>query len=122
SGYQAAILSKLAKKVVTIERVKELAERTKKLLKDEGYSNVIVIHADGTKGYEKNAPYDAIIITAAAPKVPKQLIEQLAEKGTLVAPVGPKYHQELIRLKKINGKLEKEYFGGCIFVPLVGDD
>jgi len=122
SGYQAAILSKLAKKVVTVERVKELAERTKKLLKKYKYENVKVIHGDGTKGYEKNAPYNAIIVTAAAPKIPNKLIEQLAENGRIVAPIGPRWHQELIRIKKTNGKLEKDYFGGCIFVPLIGDD
>ena len=122
SGYQAAILSKLAKKVVTIERVKELAERTKKLLKKHNYNNVKIIHGDGTKGYEQEAPYNAIIITAATPKIPDKLIEQLADDGRIVAPVGPRWHQELVRVKKINGKLEEEYFGGCIFVPLIGDD
>jgi protein-L-isoaspartate(D-aspartate) O-methyltransferase len=122
SGYQAAILSKLVKKVVTIERVKELADRTKKLLQKQGYKNVEVVFGDGTKGYAKEAPYDAIIITAAAEKIPKKLIEQLAEGGRLVAPVGPSYHQELIRIRKRNGKLYKDYHGGVIFVPLIGDD
>jgi len=122
SGYQAAILSKLAKKVIGVERVKELAERTKVFLKKKGYKNVTLIHGDGTKGYAKQAPYDAIIITAATPKVPEVLFEQLADNGRLVAPVGPSYHQELIRYKKVKGKLEKDYFGGCIFVPLIFDD
>ena len=122
SGYQAAILSGLAKSLVTVERVKELADRTKKLLKHEGYDNVLVVHGDGTKGYEKEAPYDAVMITAATPKIPKDLFGQLADGGRLVAPVGPRYHQELIRVKKIENKLKKEYFGGCIFVPLIPDD
>ena len=122
SGYQAAILSGLAKSLVTVERVKELADRTKKLLKHEGYDNVLVVHGDGTKGYEKEAPYDAVMITAATPKIPKDLFGQLADGGRLVAPVGPRYHQELIRVKKIENTLKKEYFGGCIFVPLIPDD
>jgi protein-L-isoaspartate(D-aspartate) O-methyltransferase len=121
SGYQAAILSKLAKKVITIERVKELAERTKKLLREKGYKNVTVVHGDGTKGYSQEAPYDAIIITAAAEKIPEKLIEQLADNGRLVAPVGPSYDQELVRVKKRNGKLEEDYHGGVIFVPLIAD-
>jgi len=120
SGYQAAILSKLAKKVITVERIDELAQRTKKLLEKNNYNNVIVIHGDGTKGYEKEAPYDAIIVTAAAESIPKALIEQLGEGGRLVAPVGPSYHQELVRMRKIKGKLETDYHGGCIFVPLIG--
>jgi protein-L-isoaspartate(D-aspartate) O-methyltransferase len=121
SGYQAAILSRLAKKVITIERVKELAEKTGKLLQKKGYKNVEVVFGDGTKGYAKEAPYDAIIVTAAAEKIPKKLIEQLAEGGRLVAPVGPRYHQELIRIIKRNGKLEEDYHGGVIFVPLIGE-
>ena len=121
SGYQAAILSKLAKKVITIERVKELADKTRKLLQKQGCANVEVVFGDGTKGYAAEAPYDAIIVTAAAEKIPNKLIEQLAENGRLVAPVGPRYAQELIRLRKRNGKLEEDYHGGVIFVPLIGD-
>lgn len=120
SGYQAAILSKLAKKVITIERVKELADKTRKLLQKQGYANVKVVFGDGTRGYATEAPYDAIIVTAAAEKIPKKLIGQLAEGGRLVAPVGPRHAQELIRLRKRNGKLEEDYHGGVIFVPLIG--
>ena len=122
SGYQAAILSKLAKRVYTIERVKELADRTRELLREYNYANVEVIHGDGTKGYPKEAPYDVIIVTAAADRVPQSLLEQLAEGGRLVAPLGPRYHQELVRIKKVSkDKLQTEYFGGVIFVPLIGD-
>lgn len=121
SGYQAAVLSKLAKKVVTVERIEGLAKKTEELLRKYGYRNVTVIHGDGTKGYAKEAPYDAIIITAAAEKVPEKVIEQLAENGRLVAPVGPAYHQELIRIRKRNGKLEEDYHGGVMFVPLIGE-
>ena len=122
SGYQAAILSKLAKRVYTIERVKELADRTRELLREYNYANVEVIHGDGTKGYPKEAPYDVIIVTAAADRVPQSLLEQLAEGGRLVAPLGPRYHQELVRIKKVSkDELQTEYFGGVIFVPLIGD-
>jgi len=123
SGYQAAILSKLVKKVITIERIEGLAKNTAELLRKNGYSNVTVIHGDGTKGYAKEAPYDAIIVTAAADKVPKALIEQLAEGGRLVAPVGHAFGQELIRMRKMpGGKLHTEEHGGVIFVPLIGDE
>ncbi|MBN2458868.1 protein-L-isoaspartate(D-aspartate) O-methyltransferase [Candidatus Woesearchaeota archaeon] len=123
SGYQAAILSKLAKKVITLERIEGLAKKTRVLLKKHGYNNVTVIHGDGTKGYGKEAPYDAIIVTAAADKIPKALIEQLAEGGRLVAPVGKGYGQELLRIIKREGdKLDTEEHGGVIFVPLIGDE
>jgi protein-L-isoaspartate(D-aspartate) O-methyltransferase len=122
SGYQAAILSKLAKQVISVERIKELAQRTKKLLRKYGCKNITVLHGDGTKGYLQEAPYDAIIITAAAENVPKKLIEQLANNGRLVAPIGPRYHQELVRIRKRNGVLEEDYHGGVIFVPLIGDE
>ncbi len=122
SGYQAAILSKLSKKVISVERVQDLAHKTRKLLKENKYKNVTVIHGDGTKGYAKQAPYDVIIITAATPKIPRILIDQLADKGRIIAPVGPEYHQELIRIKKIGNKLKEECFGGCIFVPLIRDE
>jgi len=122
SGYQAAVLSRLAKKVISIERIEELTQRTKKLLAKLGYKNIIVVHGDGTKGYAKEAPYDAIIVTAAAEKISEKLIEQLAENGRLVAPVGPRWHQELVRLRKKNNKLEEDYHGGVIFVPLIGEE
>jgi len=121
SGYQAAILSKLVKKVITIERVKELADRTRKLLQKQGYRNIDVVFGDGTKGYAKDAPYDAIIVTAAAEKIPDKLIEQLADGGRLVAPVGLPFNQKLIRVRKRNGKLEEDYHGGVMFVPLIDD-
>jgi protein-L-isoaspartate(D-aspartate) O-methyltransferase len=122
SGYQAAILSKLAKKVVTIERIEGLAKKTEELLRKYGYRNVTVIHGDGTKGYAKEAPYDAIIVTAAAENVSEKLIEQLADNGRLVAPLGPAYHQKLVRIRKTNGELKEDYHGGVIFVPLIGED
>jgi len=123
SGYQAAILSKLVKKVITIERIEGLAKKTQEFLKKHGYNNVTVIHGDGTKGYAKEAPYDAVIVTAAADKVPQSLIEQLAEGGRFVAPVGHAFGQELLRIRKMpGGKLHTEEHGGVIFVPLIGDE
>ena len=120
SGYQAAILSRLAKKVYGVERIKALADRARELLKRYNYRNVRVIHGDGSQGYEEGAPYDAIIVTAAAERIPGKLIEQLGVNGRLVAPIGPRYHQELVRIRKLaKNKLEKECFGGCIFVPLL---
>jgi len=98
SGYNAALLSKLAKKVYSIERIKELAEFAKKSLKKIGIKNVKVIHADGKKGYVKEAPYDRIIVTAAREKIPPALLKQLKDKGVLLMPVGPAYGQELIRV------------------------
>jgi protein-L-isoaspartate(D-aspartate) O-methyltransferase len=121
SGYQAAVLSKLAKKVISLERIKEIAERVRRLLAKSHYNNVSVIHADGTKGYAKEAPYDAIIVTAAAEKVPRALLSQLAEGGRLVAPIGGSYYQELIRIRKVNGEFKEEHHGGVVFVPLIGD-
>ena len=122
SGYQAAILSRLAKKVISLERIKEIAERARKLLAKNHYNNISVVHADGTKGYAKEAPYDAIIVTAAAGSVPKALLSQLAEGGRLVAPIGGSYSQELLRIRKVNGEFKEEHHGGVVFVPLIGND
>lgn len=117
SGYNAALLGKLAKKVYSIERIKELAEMAKKNLKEA--KNVEVICADGKKGYQKEAPYDRIIITAAAKTIPKSLLEQLKDKGILLMPVGPEHGQELIRATKKGKKYHYEKLGSYVFVPLV---
>ena len=121
SGYQAAILSKLSKKVISVERIREVAESARRLLAKHHYNNVSVVHADGTKGYAEEAPYDAIIVTAAASSVPKALLSQLAEGGRLVAPIGSSYSQELLRIRRINGEFKGEHHGGVVFVPLIGD-
>jgi protein-L-isoaspartate(D-aspartate) O-methyltransferase len=121
SGYQAAILSRLAKEVYTIERVPALAERAERTLRRLGYGNVRVILSDGTRGWEESAPYDAIIVTAAAPHVPAPLLDQLAEGGRLVIPVGGEYSQDLIVLRKKRGEIEEEKVCGCVFVPLIGE-
>ncbi len=118
SGYNAALLSKLAGKVYSIERIKKLAEFAKKNLKKAGIKNVKVIHADGKKGYAKEAPYDRIIVTAAAEKIPNVLLKQLKDEGVLLMPVGPAYGQELIRVRKKGKDYLYEKLGGYVFVPL----
>jgi protein-L-isoaspartate(D-aspartate) O-methyltransferase len=120
SGFQAAILSRLARQIYTIERIEELANRARKTLVAIGISNVTVVHGDGTWGLPEQAPFDAIIVTAGALEVPKPLIDQLAEGGRLVAPIGETYDQNLLRIIKIGGRLCKKDLGPCIFVPLIG--
>lgn len=121
SGYQAAILAELAKEVYTIERFSSLAEEARKRLIELGYTNVHVIVGDGTKGLEEKAPFDRIIVTAAAPKIPEPLINQLNENGIIVTPVGERFSQILVKGKKERGKLIEEYHTPCVFVPLVGE-
>jgi protein-L-isoaspartate(D-aspartate) O-methyltransferase len=121
SGYQAAILGKLVRRVVTIERIPEVAEGARRHLEELGIHNVVLIVGDGTLGHPAEAPYDAVIITASTPEVPQPLIEQLAEGGRLVAPVGGREYQELIRIVKRKGRLETESYGGVVFVPLIGE-
>ncbi|HZK11242.1 MAG TPA: protein-L-isoaspartate(D-aspartate) O-methyltransferase [Atribacterota bacterium] len=120
SGYQAAILSKLAKMVYTIERFSLLADRAKKIFQELDIKNVTVIVGDGSKGLEEFAPYDGIIVTAGAPEIPKSLIGQLNEKGRIVIPVGNSFSQDLLLGIKEKGKLKIKNYGGCVFVPLVG--
>ena len=119
-GYQAAVLAALVRQVTTIERIPEVAGLAKANLAAVGNNNVEVIVGDGTLGYPEKAPYGGIIITAATPSVPRPLIEQLAEGGRLVAPVGGRDIQELIRLRKKGGSLNEEHHGGVRFVPLIG--
>jgi protein-L-isoaspartate(D-aspartate) O-methyltransferase len=120
-GYQAAVLAGLVRKVTTIERIPEVAKLAKENLATIGIKNVEVIVGDGTVGSPQKAPYDGIIITAATPSVPLPLIEQLAEGGRLVAPVGERDIQELIRLRKKGGSITVEHHGGVRFVPLIGE-
>ena len=122
SGYQAAILSEIVKEgqIFTIERFQNLAEKACKTLKNLKYLNIEVVVGDGTKGLSDEAPFDAIIVTAAAPEVPQPLIDQLKIGGRLVMPVGGDWHQEMVRLTKTEEGVERENFGGYRFVPLVG--
>jgi len=120
SGYQAAILAEIAGKVITIEKVPELADRARKKLEELGYKNVNVIVGDGTEGMPSEAPFDGIIVTAAAPSIPQPLVDQLADGGRLVIPVGDQYLQTLKIVSKKGKKIQVEDSIGCVFVPLLG--
>ena len=120
SGYQAAILAELARKVITTERVQPLAEMAKVLLAKLGYTNIEVHLAEETLGWRWEAPYDAIMVTAAAPKVPPELIGQLAIGGRLVIPVGSRHVQELCKVSRGRKKNRVVNMGGCRFVSLIG--
>jgi protein-L-isoaspartate(D-aspartate) O-methyltransferase len=121
SGYQAAVLAALAKHVTTIERIPAVADLAKRNLAALDICNVDIIVGDGTLGYPASAPYDGILITAATPKIPVPLIEQLAEGGRLVAPVGGREVQELVVLEKHDGRVTESFHGGVRFVPLIGE-
>jgi protein-L-isoaspartate(D-aspartate) O-methyltransferase len=121
SGYQAAVLSLLAKEVYTIEIVPSLAERAKEGLARLGYSNVFVKTGDGFFGWEEKGPFDAILVTAAAEKIPEPLWRQLREGGRLVIPLGGEGRsQRLIRARKIAGKQHVENITEVVFVPMTG--
>lgn len=120
SGYQAAILATLAKEVVTIERIPEVARTARENLRAAGMSNVEVVVADGTEGYVQSAPYDAIVVTAATPDIPEPLIEQLADGGRLVAPAGGRDLQTLVKMVKSGERITRSSHGGVVFVPLLG--
>jgi protein-L-isoaspartate(D-aspartate) O-methyltransferase len=119
-GYQAAILALLAKEVHSVEYVAALATAAESRLTRLGYRNVRVHTGDGTLGWAQNAPYDAIVVTAAAPKVPPPLVEQLAEGGRMVIPVGPASEQELLLVQKNGGQTTSQTLHFCRFVPLLG--
>ena len=120
SGYQAAILSQLVDRVYTVERIQELADRARNLFNRLGYDNILMHIDDGTLGWSEYAPYDAIIITAAAPDVPRVLTDQLAEGGRLVAPVGGSWAQSLVRVRKQDNHLHRQELSSVAFVPLIG--
>jgi len=122
SGYQAAILAELARHVITTERLPPLAESAKRALDSLGYTNIDVHLAEETLGWLKGAPYNAIIVTAGAPRVPADLLAQLAIGGRLVIPVGSRYVQELYKITKQRRKNIVDNLGGCRFVSLIGKD
>jgi protein-L-isoaspartate(D-aspartate) O-methyltransferase len=121
SGYQAAILSILAREVVTVERRSDLAAVAAARLAELGYDNVQVVVADGSAGYAAGAPYDAILVTAAAPSVPSPLKAQLADGGRLVVPVGPRDLQKLKLVRRVGSDYVEREGEGCVFVPLLGE-
>ena len=120
SGYQSAILAELAEKVFSIERYPSLALRARRILEELRYFNVQIRVGDGTLGWPEEKPFDAIIVTAGAPSIPQPLINQLAEGGRLVIPVGDQFSQTLTRVIKTPKGLKFDYYGGCRFVRLVG--
>ena len=122
SGYQAAILGCLAGKVVTVERFPDLAESAAEKLRELGFLNVDVHVARESLGWPEEAPYDAIIVTAAAPRVPQSLLDQLKDGGRLVIPVGTRWDQELVVVKKRGDCITRTSLGGCRFVPLIGSE
>lgn len=120
SGYQTAILAELARQVVTVERVPALAESARNVLDSLGYTNIEMHLAEETLGWERGAPYDAIMVTAGAPRVPDELLAQLAMGGRLVIPVGSRYVQELCQITRRRDKNVLKRLGGCRFVSLIG--
>ena len=122
SGYQTAILAKLARLVITIERLPALAETARGVLDSLGYTNIVVHLAEETLGWQGEAPYDAIMVTAGAPSVPAELLAQLAIGGRLVIPVGSRYVQELYKITRRRKKNIVQNLGGCRFVSLIGRD
>ena len=122
SGYQAAILAELARLVITTERLHTLADTARRVLDGLGYTNIRVHLAEETIGWPGEAPYDAIIVTAGAPRVPADLLAQLAFGGRLIIPVGSRYVQELYKVTRRRKRNVIHNLGGCRFVPLIGKD
>jgi len=121
SGYQAAILAAIAYRVYTIERKHALFVKTRQLFDRLKYHNIVTRYSDGTSGWKEESPFDAIIVTAGAPKMPGVLIGQLANGGRLVMPVGDQHSQDLIKLYKDERGIHTTNLGGCRFVKLVGE-
>ncbi|MBI5250364.1 MAG: protein-L-isoaspartate(D-aspartate) O-methyltransferase [Desulfomonile tiedjei] len=121
SGYQAAVLSRLCAWVYSVERVPALAERAKKTLVTCGYDNLSFKIGDGSQGWPEEAPFDGIIVTAGSPRIPGVLVDQLAEDGKLVIPVGNRFSQTLKRVTKERNGNKVQSFTGCRFVDLIGE-
>jgi protein-L-isoaspartate(D-aspartate) O-methyltransferase len=120
SGYQAALLGELSQDVYTIERFQSLSDRAREVIRGLGYENIHLKVGDGTLGWPDAGPFNRILITAGAPEIPEPLIEQLSDGGIIVAPVGDRSSQQLIRVRKGKEGLSREYHTPCVFVPLVG--
>jgi len=121
SGYEAAVLAELVDRVITVEVVPELAKSATRILRELGYSKVEVHIAGKTLGWPAEAPYEAIIVSAGSPRVPPVLLDQLVSGGCMVIPVGSYWQQELVKVTKYEGGNKEENFGGCYFVPLLGE-
>jgi len=121
SGYQSAILADICSEVYTIERIESLSQRAELILRDLGYKNIFFRVQNGTHGWPERGPFDAILVTAAAPGVPDPYLEQLKDGGRIVIPVGERFSQNLIRITKNGEEFEREEIGGVRFVSLVGE-
>ncbi len=121
SGYQAAVLSVMGCQVYTIERVQELSDRAEKIMKRLSISSVHLRVGDGSTGWRDEAPFDGIIVTAGAPDLPNQLLDQLAVPGTMIIPVGDRISQRLKKITTSAGTVEKADIVPCTFVPLIGE-
>jgi protein-L-isoaspartate(D-aspartate) O-methyltransferase len=124
SGYAAAVISRIARRVIGIERQHDLVEVSRERLKRLGYDNVEIVEGDGTKGWPDAAPFDAILAAASGSHVPPPLVEQLAPNGCIVMPLGePGWVQELVKVtRRYDGRLEQENLGAVRFVPLIGEE
>lgn len=119
SGFMTAILATLAKKVISIERIESLADQARLKLDNMGFKNIDIITANGTEGYGPEAPYDAIIVSAAPETLPQELLNQLKNNATLVIPVGMRFSQTLYAIKRKGDEFQKNAVCSCVFVPLV---
>ena len=120
SGYQTALLASLARRVCTMERIPNLAERARRILEQLGFTNVLVRVADGTLGWPDESPFDRIIVSAAGPEIPEPLKSQLADRGRLVIPIGTPASQTLHLLERMGEEIRMTKDAGCVFVKLVG--
>jgi protein-L-isoaspartate(D-aspartate) O-methyltransferase len=120
SGYQSAILAELADRVFSVERYPDLGHRANSILRKLGYTNIIIRVGDGTLGWPDDAPFDGVIVTAGTPQIPQPLIDQLAMGGRLVVPVGDRFAQDLIQIRRVAEGIKKTNLGGVRFVNLVG--
>jgi len=119
-GYQTAILAEASYKVYTVERIRPLMVKARNILAELGYKNILFKAFDGTLGWKEYAPFDAIVVTAGAPKLPQPLFDQLAEGGRLIIPIGNRFSQELFRVTRRKGASITKSLGGCRFVNLIG--
>jgi len=122
SGYQTAILAELANTVFTVERSSTLSSAAQQRLRDLRYENIQFVVGDGTLGLSAQAPFDRIIATGSLPRLPQGLLDQLAPDGICVLPVGDRFLQRLLQVKKVGSSVEQHNLGGCCFVPLIGKE